>query len=332
MSILITGGAGYIGSHTAKLLKDKGYDLVVYDNLTTGHLEAVRNLPFVRGDVANPDLLSKVIKDYRVTDVIHFAASSIVGESMQDPRKYYLNNVVGTISLLNTLLACKVGRIVFSSSAAVYGEQEYCGELTEDRPLRPSNVYGQTKLMLENVMQDYSQAYGLQYISLRYFNACGADDSGQIGEDHEPETHLLPLVLKTALGQRDKIVIFGDDYLTPDGTCIRDYVHVNDLAQAHWLAVDYLRDGNAAEVFNLGNGDGFSVKEIIRTAEEVVGRVIPSEVGARRSGDPGVLVASSAKAKKVLGWQTQYPELRKMIETAWKWHKSHPGGYRDLSA
>ncbi|HHV65412.1 MAG TPA: UDP-glucose 4-epimerase GalE [Peptococcaceae bacterium] len=356
MRILITGGAGYIGSHTAKMLKEQGHDLLVYDNLSTGHAEAVQGLPLVQGDIADGERLAKVIKDYEITDVIHFAASSIVGESMQNPRKYYLNNVVGTISLLNTLVACKVERIVFSSTAAVYGEPGNNSEngliegfvtagvteiakqfatagqteplvLNEDCPLKPTSVYGQTKLIIENALKDYSRAYGLKYISLRYFNACGADDSGEIGEDHQPETHLIPLVLQTALGQRDKIVIFGDDYPTRDGTCIRDYIHVNDLAQAHLLAVGYLREGNASEIFNLGNGEGFSVKEIIRTAEEVVGRVIPAEVGARRSGDPAVLVASSEKAKKLLGWKPQYSELEKMIVTAWKWHQNHPNGY-----
>ena len=327
MTIMITGGAGYIGSHTARLLSERGYDIVIYDNLSTGHKKAVEGLPFVHGDINDTNLFSKTINDFHITDVIHFAASSTVGESMKDPQQYYLNNVVGTLSLLDTLLACKVERIVFSSSAAVYGEPEHM-PITEDYALRPTSVYGRTKQIIEGVLEDYSRAYGLKYVSLRYFNACGADDSGKIGEDHEQETHLIPLVLKTSLGQRDKVYIFGDDYPTEDGTCIRDYVHVKDLAQAHLLSSDYLIDKNESIKINLGNGNGFSVKEIIKTAENVAGKVIPAEVAPRRSGDPVVLVADSQKAEALLGWKPQYRELREMIETAWNWHKNNPEGYK----
>ena len=326
MTILITGGAGYIGSHTALSLKRQGYDFVVYDNLSTGHRESVGNCPFVKGDISDRRLLENVIKSYGVTDVIHFAASSIVGESMQNPQKYYQNNVVGTLSLLDTLLKCKVKRIVFSSTAAVYGEPDIV-PITEDSPKQPTNVYGRTKLIIENILEDYDLAYGLKYVSLRYFNACGADDGGLIGEDHRPETHLIPLVLQTALGLRTKISIFGDDYPTPDGTCIRDYIHVNDLAQAHILALNYLRSENKSDVFNLGNGSGFSVKEIIRTAERVVGRGIPQDIGPRRSGDPAVLVADAQKAKKKLGWKPEYTDLERIIKTAWQWHSENPSGY-----
>jgi len=326
LTILITGGAGYIGSHTALSLKRQGYDFVVYDNLSTGHRESVGNCPFVKGDISDRRLLENVIKSYGVTDVIHFAASSIVGESMQNPQKYYQNNVVGTLSLLDTLLKCKVKRIVFSSTAAVYGEPDIV-PITEDSPKQPTNVYGRTKLIIENILEDYDLAYGLKYVSLRYFNACGADDGGLIGEDHRPETHLIPLVLQTALGLRTKISIFGDDYPTPDGTCIRDYIHVNDLAQAHILALNYLRSENKSDVFNLGNGSGFSVKEIIRTAERVVGRGIPQDIGPRRSGDPAVLVADAQKAKKKLGWKPEYTDLERIIKTAWQWHSENPSGY-----
>ena len=326
MTILITGGAGYIGSHTALSLKRQGYDFVVYDNLSTGHRESVGKCPFVKGDISDRRLLENVIKSYGVTDVIHFAASSIVGESMQNPQKYYQNNVVGTLSLLDTLLKCKVKRIVFSSTAAVYGEPDIV-PITEDSPKQPTNVYGRTKLIIENILEDYDLAYGLKYVSLRYFNACGADDGGLIGEDHRPETHLIPLVLQTALGLRTKISIFGDDYPTPDGTCIRDYIHVNDLAQAHILALNYLRSENKSDVFNLGNGSGFSVKEIIRTAERVVGRGIPQDIGPRRSGDPAVLVADAQKAKKKLGWKPEYTDLERIIKTAWQWHSENPSGY-----
>ena len=326
MTILITGGAGYIGSHTALSLKRQGYDFIVYDNLSSGHRESICGYQFVQGDISDRPLLENTIKSYGVTDVIHFAASSVVGESMQNPQKYYQNNVVGTLSLLDTILACKVKRIVFSSTAAVYGEPDLI-PITEDSSKQPTNVYGRTKLMIENILEDYDLAYGLKYVSLRYFNACGADDEGLIGEDHRPETHLIPLVLQTALGLRTKISIYGDDYPTKDGTCIRDYIHVNDLARAHVLALNYLRSNNKSDVFNLGNGNGFSVKEIIRAAEKVVASSIPHDIGPRRSGDPAVLVADAQKAKNKLGWKPEYTDLERIIKTAWQWHSNKPSGY-----
>ncbi len=326
MTILVTGGAGYVGSHTVKKLKEKGYSLVVYDNLSSGHREALEGVPFVEGDLLDGKLLSHTFCSFRVTDVIHFAGLSIVGESMLQPDKYYLNNVVGTLTLLNTMLAHKARRIIFSSSAAVYGEAEGV-PILEECPRNPANIYGQTKAIVEKILEDYGKAYGLGYVSLRYFNACGADESGSIGEDHRPETHLIPLVLQTALKKREEICIFGEDYATKDGTCIRDYIHVNDLADAHLLAMEHLRSDRVSDVFNLGNGNGFSVREVINTAAEVTGTVISSETAPRRIGDPEVLVAGSAKARDILGWRPKYTELRKMIETAWQWHVKYPQGF-----
>lgn len=327
--ILVTGGAGYIGSHTVKLLQAKGYPLVVYDNLSSGHRNAVKGVPFVVGDVLDAKLLEKTIKSYGVTDVIHFAASSIVGESMVKPDRYYLNNVVGTLTLLNTMLANSVKNIVFSSTAAVYGEPETV-PITEDCPINPTNVYGQTKAIVEEMFEDYSRAYRLKYVSLRYFNACGADESGNIGEDHLPETHLIPLVLQTAMKKREKISIFGEDFPTKDGTCIRDYIHVSDLAEAHILALEYIRADEVSNVFNLGNGNGFSVKEVINVAMKATESPILTEVTARREGDPAVLVASAEKARDILRWNPEYTDLKRIIKTAWNWHVKNPEGYRDI--
>ncbi|MDD4835073.1 MAG: UDP-glucose 4-epimerase GalE, partial [Lutispora sp.] len=265
MNILITGGAGYIGSHTVKALKKKGYFTVVYDNLSTGHEYAAKGDVFIWGDIFDSNLLKSTIKKYSIDSVIHFAAYSLVGESMTNPKKYYTNNVQGTLNLLNTMLENNVDKIVFSSTAAVYGEPENI-PITEDCPKDPTNVYGKTKLIIENMLEDYSKAYALKYIALRYFNACGADPQGDIGEDHNPETHLIPLVLQTCADKRESIKIFGQDYPTKDGTCIRDYIHVNDLASAHVLALEALQKGHKSEVYNLGNGNGFSVSEIIDTA------------------------------------------------------------------
>ncbi|MDI6602223.1 MAG: UDP-glucose 4-epimerase GalE [Thermoanaerobacteraceae bacterium] len=315
--ILVTGGAGYIGSHTVRRLIKKGYDVVVYDNLTKGHEWAVKDSKLVVGDISDHDRVCNVIKKYGVDSVIHFAAYSLVGESMEDPQMYYINNVGGTMSLLKAMMDCGVKKIVFSSTAAVYGEPEEV-PIKEESRLNPTNVYGRTKLIIENILKDYDMAYGLKYVSLRYFNAAGADDAGDIGEDHYPETHLIPLVLKTAKGERKDIKIYGTDYSTPDGTCIRDYIHVNDLADAHILALEYLRE-NRSNVFNLGNGSGFSVKEVIDTAEKVTSRNIKRIETERRPGDPVVLIADSEKIKKVLGWKPQYTELDKIIETAWRW-------------
>lgn len=321
MNTLVTGGAGYIGSHTVKALKKKGYFTVVYDNLSTGHEYAAKGDAFVKGDIFDSDLLSNIIKKYNIDSIIHFAAYSIVGESMENPKKYYINNVEGTLNLLNTMLDNNINNIVFSSTAAVYGEPKII-PITEDCPKNPTNVYGKTKLIIENILEDYSKAYGLKYIALRYFNACGADPIGDIGEDHNPETHLIPLVLQTCAGKRKSIKIFGQDYPTKDGTCIRDYIHVNDLANAHILAIQSLSNGHKSDVYNLGNGNGFSVKEIIDTAEKVTRIKINKEIADRRSGDPAILIASSDKIKKDLGWKPKYTDVNEIIQTAWNWHKN----------
>lgn len=326
MNILVTGGAGYIGSHTVRLLEQEGIRVIVYDNLVKGHLQAIGKSILVEGDIFDSKLLADAIKRYSIDSVIHFAAYSLVGESMENPRAYYHNNIGGTLNLLDVMLANGVDKLVFSSTAAVYGEPDI-SPITEDIPKNPTNVYGRTKLIMENAMADYSQAYGLRYIALRYFNACGADIAGDIGEDHQPETHLVPLVLQACLGKTEGIKIFGDDYPTKDGTCMRDYIHVNDLAQAHILAIKALYAGHQSEVYNLGNGSGFSVKEVIQAAEEVTGVNIQKQVVARRSGDPAVLVASSEKIRPDLGWQPRYTDIREIINTAWRWHKANPNGF-----
>lgn len=326
MNVLVTGGAGYIGSHTVRLLQRMGKNVVVYDNLSTGHRDAVKQGVFVKGDIFDSELLEDTIKRYSIDSVVHFAAFSLVGESMEKPEKYYKNNVMGTLNLLDVMLKNDVKRLVFSSTAAVYGEPERI-PITEDISKNPTNIYGKTKLIMENAMEDYSKILGLKYIALRYFNACGADEDGDIGEDHSPESHLIPLVLKTCLGIRDSIKIFGEDYPTEDGTCVRDYIHVNDLAQAHYLALEALYEGRNSNVYNLGNGNGFSVKEIIKSAEKVTGITINKEVTGRRAGDPAVLIASSEKIAKELNWKPKYTNVEDIIATAWKWHKNHPEGY-----
>ncbi|EGO65030.1 UDP-glucose 4-epimerase GalE [Acetonema longum] len=329
MNILVTGGAGYIGSHTVRLLEKKADRVVVYDNLVKGHRQAVGKSVFVQGDLLDSGKLIDTIQRYAISSVVHFAAASLVGESMGKPRDYYRNNVQGTLNLLDVMLDNKVGKLVFSSTAAVYGEPEIT-PITEDAAKNPTNVYGRTKLAMENAMDDYSRAYGLKYIALRYFNACGADPAGDIGEDHEPETHLVPLVLRACLGKSDGIKIFGDDYPTQDGTCIRDYIHVTDLAQAHGLALEALYGGHGSDVYNLGNGSGFSVKEIIEAAETVTGIKIRQEVIARRAGDPAVLVAGAAKIKRDMNWQPQYTDIKEIIATAWRWHRANPDGFPRL--
>ena len=283
--ILVTGGAGYIGSHTVRELRSRGADVVVYDNLVTGHIEAVGDAPFVKGDIFDKELLVKTFAEYKVDSVVHFAAYSLVGESMSDPAKYYRNNVAGTLSLLDAMLEAGVKYLVFSSSAATYGDTGD-GLITEDSPQRPTSVYGQTKLMMEQFMSDYDKAYGMRYVALRYFNAAGAHVSGEIGEAHKPESHLIPIILQAALGQRSHIGIFGDDYPTRDGTCIRDYIHITDLADAHIRALDYLKNGGKSTYYNLGNGEGFSVKEVIETARRVTGIDIPAKVEGRTSRRP----------------------------------------------
>jgi len=327
MSILVCGGAGYIGSHTVYELIKQGYQVVVIDNLQTGHKEAVHSEAiFYQGDVRDAKFLDEVFSKEKIDAVIHFAANSLVGESMTDPYKYYENNVYGTLKLLEAMRNHNVKRIVFSSTAAVYGEPKNIPILETD-PTEPTNAYGETKLAMEKMFKWFDKAHGIKYISLRYFNVAGADISGEIGEDHNPETHLIPLVLQVPLNKREYISIYGDDYDTPDGTCIRDYIHVTDLANAHILALERLLNGSDSDVFNLGNGQGFSVKEIIEAARKVTGHPIPAKVVARRPGDPARLVASNKKAIEVLGWKIQYPNIEDIIASAWKFHQNKPNGF-----
>lgn len=327
MAILVLGGAGYIGSHTVYELIDAGRDVVVADNLETGFRAAVHpKARFYEGDIRDRAFIDRIFDSEQIEGVIHFAANSQVGESMVKPLKYYDNNLCGTKTLLESMVAHGVDKIVFSSTAATYGEPERVPIMEDDRTC-PTNCYGETKLAMEHMMKWTSIAHGLRFVALRYFNACGAHASGAIGEAHNPETHLIPLILQVPNGQREKIAIFGEDYPTPDGTCIRDYIHVSDLAQAHILALDYLLAGNDNNVFNLGNGVGFSVKEVIEETRCVTGHPIPAKVEPRRAGDPAQLIASSQKAKDVLGWKPKYDDLHTIIDTAWKWHQAHPHGF-----
>lgn len=329
MTILVLGGAGYIGSHTVYELIDNGEDVVIIDNLLTGHKEAVHSKArFYKGDIRDKEFLDSVFKKEKIDAVIHFAASSLVGESMEKPLKYYDNNLCGTKILLDSMVEHGIDKIVFSSTAAVYGEPERIPILETDKTA-PTNTYGETKLSMEKMFKWVGKAHGLRYVSLRYFNACGAHVSGKIGEDHNPESHLIPLILQVPNVKREFISIFGEDYQTKDGTCIRDYIHVTDLAQAHILAVKYLQNGGKSDIFNLGNGIGFSVKEVIETARKVTQNAIPAKVTPRRTGDPAKLIASSDKAKKVLGWKPQHAELDEIISTAWNWHKNHPDGFKN---
>ena len=329
MSILVLGGAGYIGSHTARALVDAGHDVVVADNLETGFRAAVpEKARFYQGDIRDRAFVDQVFESESIDGVIHFAANSQVGESMRDPLKYYDNNLCGTKVLLDSMVAHGVNKIVFSSTAATYGEPERVPILEDDKT-DPTNCYGETKLAMEHMMKWVSNAHGLRFVALRYFNACGAHPDGSIGEAHNPETHLIPLILQVPNGQREAISIFGTDYPTEDGTCIRDYIHVCDLAQAHILALEYLLKGGDNNVFNLGNGVGFSVKQVIDEARRVTGHPIPAKEEARRAGDPAQLIASSEKAKSVLGWKPEYDDLNTIIQTAWDWHKNHPHGYED---
>jgi UDP-glucose 4-epimerase len=324
MNILVTGGAGYIGSHVLKALLKEGHQVVTFDNLQKGYKKAVTGGKFVKGDLADKELLNQVMEKNQIEGVIHLAADSLVGESMENPGKYYRNNFANGINLLEAVVKNGVKNIVFSSTAAVYGEPDQI-PIKEDNQTEPTSTYGESKLFFEKALKRYDDIYDLKYVSLRYFNAAGADPEGEIGEAHDPETHLIPIVLQTALGIRDKIYIFGDDYPTRDGSCIRDYIHVNDLAAAHVLAVEALADGKESSIYNLGNGEGYSVKEVINTVKEVTGRDFEVKVSERRAGDPAVLIASSDKIQQELNWQPQYPELEKIISTAWKWHKS--GGF-----
>lgn len=328
MKILVLGGAGYIGSHTVYELIDAGEEVVIIDNLETGHIEAVHpKAKFYKGDLRDKDFVDSVLDQEKDIDaVIHFAANSLVGESMVNPLKYYDNNLCGTKTMVQSLVEHGIDKIVFSSTAATYGEPEKVPIVETDRT-EPTNTYGETKLSMEKMFKWVGRAHGLRYVSLRYFNACGAHVSGQIGEDHNPETHLIPLILQVPNGKREAISIFGTNYDTKDGTCVRDYIHVTDLAQAHILAVKYLMEGNESNIFNLGNGVGFTVKEVIETARKVTGKPIKAVEEGRRAGDPAVLIASSEKAKNILGWKPEHADLEEIIASAWKWHSSHPQGY-----
>ena len=329
MAILVCGGAGYIGSHAVHQLVERGEDVVIIDNLQTGHRGALNPAAkFYEGDIRDPKALDKVFMENRIEAVVHFAANSLVGESVEKPLLYFNNNVYGMQVLLEAMVRHHVGAIVFSSTAAVYGEPKRI-PILEDDETNPTNPYGETKRTMEKMMKWVSRANGIRYVSLRYFNAAGALEDGSIGEAHTTETHLIPLILQVPLGKRDHITVFGTDYATPDGTCLRDYIHVIDLADAHLLAIDYLRKGGESDVFNLGNGHGFSVKEMIETAKNVTGKAIKVEYGGRRAGDPAQLIASSEKARKVLGWNPHYADVAKIIGTAWTWHKKHPNGYED---
>ena len=325
MRVLVTGGAGYIGSHTVALLRAAGEPVWVYDNLSRGHVEAVPEEILIRGDLADGDRLKQVLAEKRIDAVIHFAALSQVGESVEDPARYYSNNVVGTLSLLEAMRAADVGRIVFSSTCAIYGEPGRV-PIAEDIPKEPVNPYGFTKLAIEKALEHYAAAYGFGYAALRYFNACGADREGRLGEDHDPETHAIPLALEVASGKRECFRIFGEDYPTEDGTCVRDYVHVEDLGDAHLRALERIEAGQGL-CLNLGTGRGFSVREVIESCRRVSGREIRVKSAPRRPGDPPVLVAAGDRARSALDWTPRYTDLDAMVETAWRWHSSHPNGY-----
>ena len=329
MNVLVCGGAGYIGSHTVYELIERGHSVVVVDSLIKGHKAAVHNeAKFYLGDIRDEEFMDRVFKENNIDAVIDFAAFSLVGESVNEPFKYYENNVYGTLKLLEAMERAGVKKIVFSSTAATYGEPEN-DIIVESDKTNPTNPYGETKLTVEKMLKWADNAYGIKFVALRYFNAAGAHISGKIGEDHSPETHLIPIILQTALGQREKMFIFGDDYDTPDGTCVRDYIHVTDLADAHIKALEKLFKTNESGIFNLGNGKGFSVKEVIEKAKKVTGKDFKVEIEARRSGDPSTLIASSEKAIKELGWKPKFNTLDKIIETAWNWHKDHKNGYED---
>lgn len=326
MAVLVCGGAGYIGSHTVAELLEKGEEVVVLDNLEKGHKKAILGGKFYEGDLRDSALLDKIFTENKIDSVIDFAAYSLVGESVEEPLKYFENNVSSSINLLEGMKRHNVKYIVFSSTAATYGEPENIPILEEDNTY-PTNPYGESKLAVEKILKWCDRAYGIKYTVLRYFNAAGAHISGKIGEDHTPESHLIPLILQVALGKREKIMIFGDDYKTKDGTCIRDYIHVTDLSSAHILALHRLRSGEESRTYNLGNGKGFSVKEVVETAREVTGCDIKAEVAERRAGDPAILIASSEKAKRELKWTPKYDSLETIIKTAWEWHRNHPEGY-----
>ena len=325
MNVLVVGGAGYIGSHAVRLLIDAGHSVWVYDNLSRGHRQAVPEGLLIEGDVADRAKLATAMKEHRIDAVMHFAAFALVNESVTDPSLYYRNNVVAALELLEAMREADVKKIVFSSTTATYGEPEIV-PIPESTPQRPINPYGFTKLVIEQALADYAAAYGFAYAALRYFNAAGARPDGTIGEDHDPESHIIPIVLQVALGQRDQITIFGDDYPTADGTCVRDYIHVDDLSDAHLRALERLESGKGLCV-NLGTGHGTSVREIVNACREVTGHPIPEVTGTRRAGDPPKLIADATLAKQLLDWEAKYTDVKSIVETAWKWHQSHPQGY-----
>jgi UDP-glucose 4-epimerase len=325
--ILVTGGAGYIGSHAVRLLIQAGHEVWVYDNLGLGHRRAVPEGRLIVGDLLDRARLESALREHRIEAVMHFAAFALVGESVADPAKYYQNNVGGSLSLLEAMRAAGVKQIVFSSTTATYGAPKKV-PITEDELQFPINPYGFTKLVIERALADYAHAYGFAYAALRYFNAAGASPEGDIGEDHDPESHLIPIVLQVALGQRDQVAIFGDDYPTPDGTCIRDYIHIDDLGDAHIRALELLAPGQGLKL-NLGIGRGYSVKEVIDACRRITGHKIPASMGPRRPGDPPELIANSTLAQKTLGWNPKYTDIETIVATAWKWHQSHPHGYGD---
>jgi UDP-glucose 4-epimerase len=329
MKVLATGGAGYVGSATVRYLINQGHEVWVYDNLTTGHRRSIPADILIEGELQNKANLVEVLRTKKIDAVMHFAASISVGESVEKPAYYYRNNVVNSLNLLEAMQETSVNRIIFSSTAAVY-EPKSDGPLQEDSPKGPGSPYAVSKYTMERMIEDFSVAYGLGYTLLRYFNACGASGDGKFGEDHDPESHLIPLILKAALGQRDKIYIFGNDYDTPDGTCIRDYIHVDDLADAHVRALEAIEPGKG-QVYNIGTGEGNSVLEVLRTAEDVVGHEISKETVARRAGDSSRLVAGSKKLRRELGWSPRYDTIRDIIKTAWQWHSSHPRGYNSIA-
>lgn len=325
MNVLVVGGAGYIGAHATRQLSAAGHQLWVYDNLSRGHRRAIPEGMLIEGEVADRPRLVAALRDHEIDAVMHFAAFALVNESVNDPAIYYRNNVIAALELLDAMREAGVDRLVFSSTTATYGEPDEI-PIPESTPQRPINPYGFTKLVIEQALADYAAAYGLGYAALRYFNAAGAHPDGDIGEDHDPETHLIPIVLQVALGQRDRITIFGDDYPTADGTCVRDYIHVDDLADAHLRALDRLRPGSGL-CLNLGTGRGTSVREIIEACRRVTGHAIPEIIGTRRAGDPPALIADASLAADVLGWKPRYTEIEPIVETAWRWHRTHPRGY-----
>ena len=323
MTVLVAGGAGYIGSHTVRELRREGFDVLVLDNLSSGRAELVGGAPLVRGDLLDRELLRRVFREHAIGAVLHFASLIQVGESCADPRKYYTHNLTTSLNLFDAMLEAGVPRLIFSSTAAVYGEPLET-PIPETHPTRPANPYGRAKLMVEDILRDYERAHGLRAISLRYFNAAGADPSGETGECHDPETHLVPNILLAVLGRRPRLAVFGTDFPTPDGTAVRDYIHVNDLAAAHVLALKRLLAGGTGDIFNLGTERGHSVLEVVRTAEKVTGRPVPYDASPRRQGDVAVLLASKAKAESLLGWKPRHSSLETIVETAWNWHQRQP--------